>query len=79
MSRVAEMRGYWAVCMRHHVLTDAEGTVMRLVAGRKYLISRMRRGRVTVFCDPMVTAPAQVFERPEHWDKRRRSRLLAAA
>ncbi len=73
------MRGYRARCLRDRLVMDAFGVVMRLVGGKRYLISRERQGRVTVFSEPMITAPSCWFKLPKSGDHGRQPYLPRAA
>lgn len=51
-------------CVGEHQVMDAEGRLLRLARGKVYLTSqRARGGRLTVFTNPMLTAPKELFRR----------------
>lgn len=58
------IRAYPIVCVKDHLIVDAFGTPVRLRRGREYSVSQQRKGRVTVFTAPMLTAPARLFRPP---------------
>lgn len=61
-SKVSKLCGYEMRCCEEYRFVDAFGQLMRLVAGERYLVSRARNGMVTVFGEPMMMAPARLFE-----------------